>query len=231
MNARDSKQCRRACGAETEIHPITRKTRNRACWGPRGSTVCTARILASSGRRCLCYAVLLPLIFGCASRGSARTPDEAKVVKDFEARISNYMELRKREGGTPRPTDSASKLEETRDQLAQKIRSARADAKQGDIFTPEIAAYFRHQIASTLGGHDGKKIRASLHHAEPVQGVPLQVNARYPQEKPLQSTPPTLLLNLPHLPQELQYRIAGQALLLYDSGADLIVDFLPDAMH
>ena len=128
------------------------------------------------------------------------------------------------------PTAASSKLEETRYELAQKIRSARTDAKQGDIFTLEIAACFRHQIASTLAGHDGKRIRTSLHHAEPVQGVPLQVNTRYPQKKPLQSTPPTLLPNLPHLPQELQYRIAGEALLLYDSGADMIVDFVPDAM-
>jgi len=37
-------------------------------------------------------------------------------------------------------------------------------------------------------------------------------------------------LNLPRLPRELQYRIVGRALLLYDTQADLIVDFIPDAV-
>src|SRR5262249_28597444 len=104
------------------------------------------------------------------------------------------------------------------------------DLNQDAISTPEIAAYFRHRIAATLAGHDGKKIRASMRHAEPVQNVPLQVNARYPQKVPLQSTPPTLLLNLPRLPRELQYRIVSVVLLLYDKQADLIVDFVPDAI-
>ena len=178
----------------------------------------------------MCAGILF-LALSCAWAGRARsTLNDAQVVKDFEARVSSYLDLGKKQAPTPKPTDSPSKLAETRDQIAEKMRAARPDAKQGDIFTPEIATYFRHQIAATLAGHDGKKIRASLHHAEPVQNVQLQVNARYPQKVPLQSTPPTLLLTLPRLPRELQYRIVGHALLLYDTQADLIVDFVPDAI-
>ena len=178
----------------------------------------------------MCAGILL-LSLSCAWAGRARgTRDDAQVVKDFEARVSSYLDLGKKQAPAPKPTDSPSKLAETHDQIAEKMRAARPDARQGDIFTPEIAAYFRHRIAATLAGHDGKKIRASMRHAEPVQNVPLQVNARYPQKVPLQSTPPTLLLNLPRLPRELQYRIVGHALLLYDTQADLIVDFVPDAI-
>jgi hypothetical protein len=46
----------------------------------------------------------------------------------------------------------------------------------------------------------------------------------------LQSTPPTLLANLPRLPGELEYRIVGQTLVLYDVSSDLIADLLPNAI-
>ena len=176
------------------------------------------------------YSICLALFLAAA--GSARAKlDDAQIVKDFEARVASYIEVQKQEAGAVKPTDSPSKLVEAKDQRAQKLRSARPDAKQGDIFTPEIAGYFRRQIAATLAGQDGDKVRATLRHAEPLPDFSLRVNGRYPEKVPLQSTPPTLLLNLPRLPDKLQYRIVGHALLLYDVGTDLIVDFIPHAMH
>lgn len=44
------------------------------------------------------------------------------------------------------------------------------------------------------------------------------------------ATPPTLLMHLPLLPKELQYRIVGSTLVLYDMSSDLIVDFMPNAV-
>jgi hypothetical protein len=46
----------------------------------------------------------------------------------------------------------------------------------------------------------------------------------------LQSTPPTILMNLPRLPPELEYRINGRALVLRDTNANLVVDLIPDAI-
>jgi hypothetical protein len=60
--------------------------------------------------------------------------------------------------------------------------------------------------------------------------VPLKVNEAYPPNIPLQSTPATILLNLPRLPQELEYRIAGHALVLRDAVANIVVDLMPDAI-
>ncbi len=146
-----------------------------------------------------------------ANPGTAAT-ENAHVLKDFGARVDDYVALHKKQAVSPKITDSPQKLADTRHGLASRLRAARAGAKQGDIFTPEIATYFRHQIAATLSGADGAKVRSSLKHAEPVKAIPLHVNARYPRNVPLQSTPPTLLLNLPRLPQELQYRIVGRDL-------------------
>ena len=65
--------------------------------------------------------------------------------------------------------------------------------------------------------------------SEPVR-LALHVNETYPADVPLQSTPPTILINLPRLPPELEYRIAGHALVLRDTGANIIVDLMPDAI-
>jgi hypothetical protein len=37
-------------------------------------------------------------------------------------------------------------------------------------------------------------------------------------------------MNLPRLPPELEYRIAGHALVLRDAVANLVVDLMPDAI-
>src|SRR5579864_7879904 len=179
-------------------------------------------------------ATLLLVTFASAS---APAPDDAtrdndtKVVRDFQGLVNKYLEFRKNEiGSSPRPTNSPEKIAETQQQLASRLEDKRQNARQGDIFKLEIADYFRRQIAATLATRQGKKIRASLKHAEPVHGLSLQVNQVYPQGIPLQSTPPTLLLNLPTLPKELEYRIVGHNLVLYDSVPNVVVDFISDAI-
>lgn len=177
-------------------------------------------------------AIFLMAMVISALPARARSPeDDAQVIKDFQARISSYMDLHKKEAGDAKPTDSPEKLAEQRKEIAAKMQAARPDAHQGDIFTPPIAGYFRRQIAATLAGHQGVKIRSSLKHAEPIKGVSIQVNGRYPQGVALQSTPPTLLLNLPRLPHELQYRIVDRNLVLYDAAADIVVDYVPNAVN
>jgi len=176
--------------------------------------------------------VVLELSFGFAQTQSDTThaTDDAKVVADFGSRVAKYVELAKKAGGSPKPTKDPAQLAEERRQFADKVQSARADSKQGDVFTPGIAAYFKRQIAATFAGPNGRKIRVSLKHAEPIQGLHLKINGAYPQAVPRQSTPPTLLLNLPRLPKELEYRIVGRDLALHDIATNLIVDFIPNAI-
>jgi hypothetical protein len=151
-------------------------------------------------------------------------------VKQFQDRINHYLAAKKNQDIANKPTDSADKLAQQKQQTRERTQAARPGAERGDIFTPAVAAYFKKQIESTLGGPDGRKVRASLRHAEPLPNVQLEVNAKYPRNLPLQSTPPTLLMRLPQLPKELQYRIVGSTLVLYDMSSDLIVDFIPNAV-
>jgi hypothetical protein len=151
-------------------------------------------------------------------------------VKEFQDRIDNYLSAKKKKDVVQKPTDSPDKLAQQKQQTAEKSQQARPEAQRGDIFTPVISAYFKKQIKSTMHGPEGSRVRASLRHAEPLPNVQLKVNAKYPKNLPLQSTPPTLLKNLPPLPRELQYRIVGSALVLYDMSAGLVVDFIPGAV-
>jgi hypothetical protein len=159
----------------------------------------------------------------------AQKSDEG-VVKEFQNRIDNYLSAKKKQDIAKKPTDSPGKLAQEKQQTAEKTQATRPEAQQGDIFTPPVATYFKKQIEGTLRGPNGEKVRASLRHAEPLPNVQLKVNAKYPKNLPLQSTPPTLLMNLPQLPKELQYRIVGSTLVLYDMSSGLIVDFIPNAV-
>lgn len=157
--------------------------------------------------------------------------EEPKAVSDFQARVTRYLELRKKDAGiAQRPSNSADKVSDTQEMLASKVKALRPNAAQGDIFTPEIARYFRKQISTSLAGVDGRKIRASLKHAEPVHGVTIRVNEEYPEGTPLQSTPPTILSAFPILPDSLEYRIVGRTLVLRDVAPNLVVDFIPSAL-
>lgn len=181
------------------------------------------------------------LVCGVVGAGVTASPlwaqtlnDEQKsALKDFNKRAKGYED---QEHALPaaklKPTADISELERRRVALREAVQQARADAKQGDIFTPEAGDVFRLLLGKTMAGEHGAKIRASLAHAEPIAPADLKVNAVYPNMhgQPLQSTPPSLLANLPLLPKGLEYRVAGRTLALRDTEANLVVDLLPDAL-
>jgi hypothetical protein len=216
--AKPEKGSRRKCRG---WHPRRMSRRTGMNLHPKLILALTARVL-----------LLTTCAAGLAQRQSepAGVQDDTRIVADFGSRVAKYIDLRKKAGDSPKPTKEPAKLAESRKQIADKVVTERADAKQGEVFTPEIAAYFKRQIAATFAGSEGAKIRASLRRAEPVHGVALKVNGAYPQGVPLQSTPPTVLLNLPRLPKELEYRIVGHDFALHDTVTNLIVDFIPDAI-
>jgi hypothetical protein len=157
---------------------------------------------------------------------------QATALQDFEKRVSDYMSLRK---GLAKgilltiPTDTPHLILDRQRELARKIRNARRDARQGAIFTVAISNEFRRLLGVARAGRNDADIQKSLARAEPVR-LALHVNETYPANVPLQSTPPTILMNLPRLPAELEYLIDGHALVLHDIGANIVVDLIPDAV-
>jgi hypothetical protein len=132
-----------------------------------------------------------------------------------------------------RPADDATRISTLfADRVRAYVKSAaaRRDARQGDIFVPEVAEEFQKIIRKAFRGPDGKNMRRTIREGDPVKVTTLQVNYTYPEEIPLTTMPPMLLRRLPALPMELAYRIIGRALVLQDINTNLIVDFIPDAI-
>jgi hypothetical protein len=166
----------------------------------------------------------------------ARTPRESEEARDFKIfadRVQEYVKMQQAlKASLPalNPTKDAARILEHQHALARKIVDARRDARQGDVFTPEVTERFRKIIDKALRGPEGRSARATIRPDPMSKVVALHVNDEYPEDIPLTTTPPTLLAKLPKLPQELAYRIVGHDLTLQDTEARLIVDLIPNAI-
>lgn len=164
---------------------------------------------------------------------SQRANPDALVLDDFNKRVETYEKLRnKLKDDVPplKETKDPAKIKASQDALAVKIREARKDAKPGDIFTPEIRAKFRELMSPEVKGAEGKATKAAIKEDAPAN-VKFKVNATYPESQPLPTMPPNLLANLPKLPEDLEYRIVDNHLILRDVHANIIVDYIPNAIR
>ena len=60
--------------------------------------------------------------------------------------------------------------------------------------------------------------------------VSLAPYAAYPLDAPVSTVPPPVLLKMPQLPKELEYRFVGKSLVLRDTVANIVVDYIPGAV-
>src|SRR5207244_625234 len=70
-------------------------------------------------------------------------------IQDFEKRTDEYMKLHKAASAQLtrlKPTNAPQKISDHEKALASRIREARTDAQQGNIFTPEIQIEFLRLI-------------------------------------------------------------------------------------
>ena len=162
-----------------------------------------------------------------------QTAKQLRVFKEFADLVQQYVDLhRKLEASLPAlgPKEPQEKIVERQKALSGRIKEARAAAKRGDIFAPEIAEEFRHLIRQELQGPKGSNSRKTIRDGEPIKPRRLRVNDLYPEALPTTTMPPSLLLNLPQLPKEVEYRIVGRDWVLLDIEANLIVDFIHEAL-
>jgi hypothetical protein len=179
----------------------------------------------------LALAGCLGQLAGAAGAADPVNPDSA-IVQDFTKRVNDYMQIHKdaeRKMPKLKPTNAVADIRRHTRALGEVIRQNRSSANQGDIFTSAIATEFRRLIGLAMAGGNTRRVERSMKNAEPVRMV-LKVNDPYPSGIPRQSTPPTLLLNLPPLPPELEYRIVSRSLVLLDSKANIVVDVMPNAI-
>jgi hypothetical protein len=184
----------------------------------------------------------IALMISCTSVGYAQAPTtndrpdnpvfrvEASgfISADFSERVSNYVELRSSlEKGLPEltVTDDPSEIRRAQRALANRIRVARAGARQGDIFTSSIGA----EIRNVLLVETNPGTMAAIMDENPGD-LSRRINRAYPTGQPLATMPAGILAVLPRLPDDLQYRFLGRALILIDTRTNLILDRMPCAI-
>ena len=163
---------------------------------------------------------------------TSRSVKTDQLIARFEGRVKEYSVLRERlEDKLPKLPKEATpeQIKAHKTRFEEIVRSARPAAKQGDLFTPDIAAYVRATIIRLYKGEKLRELREEMMEAE-TAGVPLRVNYTYPDSKELTQIPPTLLLELPQLPKQVRYRFVGRNLLLVDRENGLIVDYMLNAL-
>jgi hypothetical protein len=192
------------------------------------------------------YAVTILVLAGCTSSAqqpaaqqavkTAGTNPDAGLIADFKQRVDEYVKVRnKAEGAAPVELEKKSQPAEivtAEKTLAHNVRMARANAKRGDLLTPATEAMFRRLLRPPLAkGADAADNKAIIKDDAPApKEVPFKVNAEYPKQVPLSTVPPDVLAALPQLPEDIQYRFAGKHLILFDAKANLIIDYMLNAM-
>ena len=150
----------------------------------------------------------------------------------FLQRVNEYVAIHRRlEAGLPPQvvTSNVEALRAPRLAMARAMRQARTQARQGDVFTPEVAVLFRMTIGETLERHGITNLLALIEEENTVH-IPAAVNGEYPAGRAIPPMLPCLLAVLPGLPEEVQYSLVGRDLILWDLHAGIIVDVLPRAV-
>lgn len=172
---------------------------------------------------------------GAQPASSAKAPRHAvnpvgEATAAFKKRLDDYLMLRS--GITGKIPDVSEthdpvKISAREKALGQAIAQARASAKPGDLFG-DMAPFITQIVAkdwSTRSAVDRKAIFKEL-----PAGAKIGINQPYPTTLPLLTVPSNLLVNLPMLPDDLEYRIVDGHLILRDRDANLVLDILSNVL-
>jgi len=163
---------------------------------------------------------------------------EAEALDELEDNVEHYVKKvhkKAAKGITPLPAQATpEQMTAHQTALADAIRALRPQARQGDMFVPECVPIVKRIIAAELAGRAGAGARKEILNGNPPidpdhddrMQVKLAVNAPYPAAAPVSSVPPSVLLTLPLLEKEVEYRFVNRDLVLRDVDANLILDFI-----
>jgi hypothetical protein len=179
--------------------------------------------------------VLLGLTAGIdASPQKERVNANAGTMKEFLKRVDGYVALHKKLEATlpPLPQQTTPQQIDVHERaLAKLLQAGRKDAKPGDLLFPAMQRLVRTLLRPIFAGKDGLQIKGEILDNEYKGNVKLAVNARYPDEVPVSTVPPQVLQGLPKMPEEFEYRFIQSSLILFDSHAHIIADFMERAFN
>ena len=175
-----------------------------------------------------------------------QTGADARGLTEYSQKVQAYVALHQRVAATlPKLPDKADPKTVAAHQkrLADGIRTSGARPAQGHVFVPDIQPFFKRLLAPELRGPGSAETREKVGEGnpEPAKGLPkdpdvkpkdvsLVPYAGYPLDAPVSTVPPPVLLKMPQLPKELEYRFVGKSLVLRDTVANIVVDYIPGAV-
>lgn len=153
---------------------------------------------------------------------------DAETLADFVRRVEDYAALRRRlEVGLPPlvVTTNADDIERFEHGLAERVDDARG-SRRGQLFTPPMEG----QVKRMLDVQADPVSVAAIMDDGPGE-FDIDINETYKKKYSLATMPPKLLLLLPDLPKDLEYRFVGRHLVLRDARANIIIDEIPFAIR
>lgn len=154
----------------------------------------------------------------------------AAALAEFQKRLDTYLRQREQAvAGVPKlkETPAPAEISAREEALREALRSARSAAAAGDLVGP-VEAILRKTVRDDWSRRSPAERQALATEIPRVGKV--VVNTTYPAGMPLATVPPVLLQSLPRLPEALEYRFMGRALVLRDVSANLIVDLVDRAL-
>jgi hypothetical protein len=142
----------------------------------------------------------------------------------FTQRVQDYAAFRQRlERGLPplRITSNPDEIESFEHQLAHRIRDARS-SRRGQLFVSGMDAQVKQMLDLRV---DAATIAAIMDDGPAEFDV--DINDTYSKRRPLATMPPNILLRLPDLPRDMEYRFVGRHLVIRDIRANIIIDEIP----
>jgi hypothetical protein len=179
----------------------------------------------------VCWTMAAMALTSAVASEPPKVNPKAAELKEFNDRVAKYLGIhRKADAAVPslKKTDDPVEISSREKMLGDMIREFRKDAKQGDIFTLAVAQQFRQIIRNDVKRRGPAAAHAMMTEVPP--GYQPKINATYPSTQPLATVPPLLIAALQPLPEEVEYRFFGRTLILRDVKANIIVDFVPDAI-
>jgi len=175
-----------------------------------------------------------------------KTDADARGLTEFAKRVQAYVALHQKvEATLPRLPDRTEPARVTAHQkaLAEGIRKSGPRPQQGHVFIPDIQPFFKRLLAPELKGPGSAETREKVGEGNPetAKGLPKDPDVKsrdvslapytsYPKDAPVSTVPAPVLLRMPQLPKELEYRFVGKSLVLIDAVANVIVDYIPGAV-
>lgn len=202
--------------------------------GRRLALVCCAlssfALIALAGPACQAKEDEVQLPASASARNTLE-PRETAELNAFSKRVEAYVALRRKLKATLpalKTTNDPNKIEAQQRILATLIKVNRPKARQGEIFTPATGKVFRKLIHRAV--KRDRDLKISIEDEDEERPVAVAVNGLYPESAPVATVPPQVLLSLPSLPDELEYRFVGRNLILLDHDPHVVVDYLPHAL-